>query len=183
MSTNTKATNVKEARDLLRTATPRSRIVIRGYQTSDGAILNLTVKRLEPGGYRKMQKDSLDTLRRNPHPVLPGVAPEIATKASAELVASLEKALNTPSDPNYNDGYVADASGVFSTTPGKEDIIYLLRMETLSEENAGGTAKKIPKGDVPRAKEQIKDLYHLPVGKYSHILKLVDGKFKELSLL
>jgi hypothetical protein len=148
-------------------------VKVRGLASSSGDIRDVDMELLDADAYKNMQKESLDILR-DALEKLSGSAHE----ACVALIAAREKSLLPAAEDSAPRGprYVGLGDSALATLADASDAVYILRVKTKERQTATR-----PKGELPAAKFDLERELDLPTLSYTHVIKLVDGKFESVT--
>lgn len=149
---------------------------IHGYQRSDGSVVNLRVRFLEPGGYKRLAQESLECLAKFGD-LLDHADPQAVAREA--VVASLRKSLGEPSEEGapkrVSHETFEPLSRNLSLLDGNPGKLVAFNLEVIDTEVLVQPAKVVKSSEATLVKKRLME--SLPVGRYCHRLNLYDGKF------
>jgi len=151
---------------------------VKGYQRSDGAVVNLTVKFLPHDGYKGLARASVKCIDD---------FGELLDKTHYEVtrdtvLASLQKSLAEPSEDaspvkRQSNETLEFLARNIAILDGNPDKVVLFNMETITEEVLVQPAKVVKSRDELSANKK-KLMAALPVGRFCYRLNLYPGKYE-----
>jgi hypothetical protein len=158
---------------------------VKGYQRSDGAVVNLTVKFLPHDGYKNLIRESIETIdkfgdlldktqfvevRDN---VLVGLNKSLADKSEDANAAAPSKRQS-----HEELEFIARNIAILDKNPDK---VAVFNLETIATEMLVEPAKVVKSRDELSANKK-KLMAVLPVSRYCHRLNLYPGKYQSVEL-
>jgi len=156
----------QELKTLLTSLKPGASVVLAGYKTKDGAVKDIQVRLLGPGGYADLKRETVAELRE-----LAKNTPldEHERTAVEELVKSMDGVDDHDGSPSPSSPLSkGNLTGNFLE---REDKCYLVNLRREKEEViTSGKHRSVSKDPVKAAKKIIRD--DMPIGAYILMLDL-----------
>ena len=168
---------------------------VKGYQRSDGAVVNLTVKFLPHDGYKNLIRESIDAIDKLRESVdaIDKFGDLLDTAQFAEVRANVLAGLNksladksddanaaaTPKRQSHEElDFIARNIAILDRNPDK---VAVFNLETITTEMLVEPAKVVKSRDELSANKK-KLMAVLPVSRYCHRLNLYPGKYQSVEL-
>jgi hypothetical protein len=146
-------------------------VVIKGYQSSDGAVKDITCRPLPPGGYNRLVRESHEQLAAAETPAGYEAA---KAKVLQAFAASMQRA--EAGEQTRAAVYVEQKGDPLGVARHAEDpeVMYLINMEshTAPEGEPKGASELVRQSNELKAR--------LPISRFIGALKLAPGKFESI---
>jgi hypothetical protein len=153
---------------------------IKGYQRTDGSVVNLKLRLLPPDGYKQLARESLECIDKI------GELLELTQYEAVRdvVLATLQRTLaEPPTEPapavrqsNEDLQFISRGQAMLDGNPDK---LVLFNLEILAEEVLVAPAKVVKSRDELSANKK-KLTAALPVGRYCFRLNLYPGKYQSI---
>lgn len=159
---------------------------VRGYKRSDGSVVDLKVRFMEPDGYLNLARVSLGQMRAGDDKKQSAAAADTAAYAEgrAAVVAQLEKAVSARDTDENTTQRVSKETlepvcDNLCLLNGHPTHVVAFRLEVLHEETVEEPTK-VTKSRNAASEYKKRITANLPVSRYCHRLNLYEGNYREI---
>jgi glutamate/tyrosine decarboxylase-like PLP-dependent enzyme len=147
---------------------------IKGYQRSDGSVVNLLVRMLPPGGYKKLIEDSIECIDQFSELLDNTIWEPVRDEVLTSLTNSLGE---KPKRVSYEQ--ITSISDNLALLDNDPDKVILFGTEILNTETVVEPSKVTKsRDDKSAAKKRL--MAALPIGRFCFRLNLYQGKYESV---